>query len=134
MTVNDIIALVDLKEPNSYTAAEKIKWLSDLDGKIFNEVILTHEHDDVEFTPYNIHALDPVPEGQTPPEPEDLLIGDPYGEDIYVHYLIARIAAGNAETPRYNQQIAMYNAAYSQWWNKYNSETMPLHKGCRFKF
>ena len=104
MTVNDIVALVDLKEPNSYTAAEKIKWLSDLDGKIFNEVILTHEHDDVEFTPYNIHALDPVPEGQTPPEPETLLIGDPYGEDIYVHYLIARIAAGNAETPRYNQQ------------------------------
>ena len=134
MTVNHIIELVDLKEPNSYTAAEKIKWLSDLDGKIFNEVILTHEHEEVSFTPYNIHAMDPVAEGQTPPEPETLLIGDPYGEDIYVHYLIARIAAGNAETARYNQQIAMYNAAYSQWWNRHNATVKPLHQGHRFKF
>lgn len=134
MTVNQIIALVDLKEPNSYTAAEKIKWLSDLDGKIFNEVILTHEHDDVEFTPYNINALDPVQEGETPPEPETLLIGDPYGEDIYIHYLIARIASGNAEVSRYNQQISMYNAAYSQWWNKFNSTHLPLHAHTRFLF
>lgn len=133
MTVNYVIDQVDLKEPNSYSPEEKIKWLSDLDGKIFNEVILTHEHDDVEFTPYNIHALDPVPEGQTAPEPEDLLIGDPYGEDIYVHYLIARIAAGNAETPRYNQQIALYNAAYSQWWNWYNATHRPI-SGRRFRF
>lgn len=121
MTVNQIIALVDLKEPNSYTAAEKIKWLSDLDGKIFNEVVLTHEHEEVSFTPYSNGS-------------ETLLIGDPYGEDIYVHYLIARIAAGNAETARYNQQIAMYNAAYSQWWNRHNATVMPLHKGHRFKF
>lgn len=121
MTGNQIITLVDLKEPNSYTPAEKIAWLSDLDGKIFNEVILTHEHEEVEFTPY----VDGT---------ETLLIGLPYGEDIYVHYVIARIAAGNAEVSRYNQQIAMYNAAYQQWWNKFNSVTMPLHAGTRFKF
>ncbi len=121
MTVNEIISQVDLKEPNSYTEAEKIKWLSDLDGKIFNEVILTHEHEEVEFTPYSDGT-------------ETLLIGAPYGEDIYVHYVIARIAAGNAEVARYNQQIAMYNAAYQQWWNKFNSVTMPLHAGTRFKF
>ena len=133
MTVNDIIALVDLKEPNNYSPEEKIKWLSDLDGKIFKEVILTHAHGNEEFTPYNIHALDPVPEGQTPPDPEDLLIEAPYGEDIYVHYLIARIAAGNAEVSRYNQQIAMYNAAYSQWWNHYNTTHHPLGLP-RFRF
>ena len=121
MKIQDIITLVDLKEPNSYTDNEKIKWLSDLDGKIFNEVILTHEHEDVEFTPYTAKT-------------DELLIGAPYGEDIYVHYVIARIAAGNAEVARYNQQIAMYNAAYSQWWNKHNSTITPLHRGHRFKF
>lgn len=121
MTVNDIISIIDQKEPNSYTAEEKVRWLSDLDGKIFNEVILTHEHDEVEFTPYADGS-------------ETLLIGAPYGEDIYVHYLIARIAAGNAEVSRYNQQIGMYNAAYSQWWNKYNSTVTPLHSGTRFRF
>lgn len=122
MTVNDILALVDLKEPNAYSADEKIRWLSDLDGKIFREVILTHEHEEgAEQAPYS--------EGT-----EELLIGVPWGEDIYVHYLIARIAAGNAEIPRYNQQIAMYNAAYQQWWNAYNASVTPLHGGHRFVF
>ena len=122
MKIKDIIDLVDLKEPNSYSENEKIKWLSDLDGKIFNEVILTHEHDaDAEFTPYTAKT-------------DELLLDAPYGEDIYVHYVIARIAAGNAEVSRYNQQIAMYNAAYSQWWNNFNANTRPLHKGHRFRF
>ena len=122
MTVNSIIELVDLKEPNAYTADEKIRWLSDLDGKIFREAILTHEHEeDAEFEPYSDGT-------------EELLIGAPYGEDIYVHYVIARIAAGNAETARYNQQIAMYNAAYSQWWNRLNATVTPLHEGHRFRF
>lgn len=122
MKVNDIITLVDLKEPNSYTTSEKIKWLSNLDGKIFEEVILTHAHEpDAEFEPYTDGA-------------EELLIGAPYGEELYTHYVIAMIAAGNAEITRYNQQIAMYNACYSQWWNKFNSTHTPLHARRRFMF
>ena len=121
MTGTQIITLVDMKEPNSYSAEEKISWLSTLDGTIFNEVILTHEHGEVEFTPYSDGT-------------ETLLIGSPYGEDLYTHYLMARIAEGNAETARYNQQIALYNAAYSRWWNKYNATHMPLHGGGRFLF
>ena len=115
MTGTQIITLVDLKEPNSYTASEKIAWLSTLDGKIFEEVIKKYaEHDpENEFTPYTDGS-------------EDLLIGFPYGEDIYVHYLVAMIAQGNAEASRYNQQIALYNAAYSAWWNNYNTTHHPL--------
>ena len=82
MTVSSLIEIVDLKEPNSITNGEKIAWLSDLDGKIFEEVIKTHEGQDPEtdtFTPYS--------EGT-----EDLLIDDPYAQGIYVNYLIAMIA------------------------------------------
>ena len=54
MTVNEIIADVDLKEPNSYSSGEKLRWLSSLDGKIFAEVLQTHEglEEDASFTPY----------------------------------------------------------------------------------
>ena len=122
MTANDIITLVDLKEPNSYSAAEKLAWLSDLDGKIFHEAILTHEHaPEASFTPYADASA-------------ELLVPAPWGEDLYVHYLVARIAAGNAETSRYNQQIALYNAAYGQFWNRLNATTRPLHGAARFKF
>jgi hypothetical protein len=48
--------------------------------------------------------------------------------------LIAMIAALNAEAARYNQQIAMYNADYSQWWNAYHAAHMPLHRETRFCF
>ena len=44
------------------------------------------------------------------------------------------IAAANAEAARYNQQIAMYNADYSQWWNAYHAAHMPLHRETRFRF
>lgn len=123
MTVNDIIADVDLKEPNSYSSGEKLRWLSSLDGKIFAEVLRTHEglEADASFTPYSTGE-------------ESLLIPFPYAEGVYGHYLIAMIAAANAETARYNQQIALYNAEYSQWWNAYHAAHTPLHGGARFVF
>ncbi len=123
MTVNDIIAAVDLKEPNSYSRQEKLRWLSALDGKVRAEVLLTHEGYDGEdgFAPYE--------SGE-----EELLIPFPYGEGVYTHYLIAMIAAANAEAARYNQQIAMYNADYSQWWNAYHAAHLPLHSETRFCF
>ena len=123
MTVNEIIADVDLKEPNSYSSGEKLRWLSSLDGKIFAEVLQTHEglEEDASFTPYT--------DGTETP-----LIPFPYCEGVYTHYLIAMIAAANAETARYNQQIALYNAEYSQWWNAWHAAHMPLHGGTRFAF
>ena len=123
MTVNEIIADVDLKEPNSYSSGEKLRWLSALDGKIFAEVLQTHEglEADAAFTPYS--------DGEETP-----LIPFPYCEGVYTHYLIAMIAAANAETARYNQQIALYNAEYSQWWNAYHAAHLPLHGGSRFVF
>ena len=123
MTVNEIIADVDLKEPNSYSSGEKLRWLSSLDGKIFAEVLQTHDglEGDAVFTPYS--------DGTETP-----LIPFPYAEGIYEHYLIAMIAAANAETARYNQQIALYNAHYSQWWNAFHAAHRPLHGAERFLF
>ncbi len=123
MTVNEIISIADLQEPNSCSRDEKLRWLSSLDGKIFAEVLRTHEGlaPDAVFTPYSTGA-------ETP------LIPFPYCEGVYTHYLIAMIAAANAETARYNQQIALYNAEYGQWWNAYHAAHRPLHGGARFVF
>lgn len=122
MTVNEIIAAVDLKEPNSYSREEKLHWLSALDGKVTAEVLRTHE------------GAGELSERLYTTGEEELLIPFPYGEAIYTHYLIAMIAAANAETARYNQQIAMYNANFSQWWNAYHASHLPLHSGRRFYF
>ena len=77
----DIIERLDLLEPNDYSPEQKLRWLNTLDGKIHREVIQTHE--DV-WTPF--------PDSYVSGE-EELLVGEPYGEDLYYYYLQAMIAA-----------------------------------------
>lgn len=122
MKAMDIIDRVDLLEPNDYGPEQKLHWLSTLDGKVFREVIETHE--DAE--------IDTLPEYTT--GQEELIIGAPYGEDVYYYYLQAMIAAENSETQRYNKRMVMFNNAYTEWTNYYNRTHMPLRAGKTFLF
>ena len=51
MTIAEAIASCDAQQPNAYSAAEKRRWLSELDGQLYDEVFLTHQ-DPPSFTPY----------------------------------------------------------------------------------
>ena len=44
MTLGEIIAEVNETKPNTYDDGLFIKWLSQQDGRVFNDVIMTHEH------------------------------------------------------------------------------------------
>ena len=116
-----MIERVDLLEPNDYSPEQKLHWLSTLDGKIWREIIRTHEGGNVWCGPYR--------DGQ-----EILLIGEPYGEDIYYYYLQAMIAAENSETQRYNKRMTMFNAAYQEWTDFYNRTHKPKRAGAHFLF
>ena len=120
MKVMDIIDRVDMMEPNQYSPEQKIRWLSTLDGKIFEEVIRTHEGQTVEnFTPY-VNGN------------EELIIGDPYGEDIYYNYLQMKIAQENSEANRYNRRATMFSSLYQEWVNYYNRTHLPRRTGLQF--
>ena len=109
----DIIERVDLLQPNDYSPEQKLRWLSSLDGKILREVIETHEG----------NGGTPLPRycsGQ-----ETLLVQAPYGEDLYLNYIQAMIAAENSETQRYNRRMTLFNAAYQAWTNYYNRTHRP---------
>ena len=69
----DMIERLDMLEPNDYAPEQKLRWLSALDGKIYREVIRTHEGGNVWPGPYV--------RGD-----EELIVPLPYGEDIYYHY------------------------------------------------
>ncbi len=122
MKAMDIIERVDLLEPNDYGPEQKLHWLSTLDGKIFHEVIETHEDAATDVLPTYVNG------------DEELIIGEPYGEDIYYYYLQAMIAAENSETQRYNKRMTMYNAAYQDWTNYYNRTHKPKRAGTHFLF
>ncbi len=122
MKAIDIIERVDLLEPNDYSPEQKLHWLTSLDGRIFHEVIRTHEGAQTEEAP-SYQTGD-----------EQLLVGAPYGEDLYYYYLQAMIAAENSETQRYNKRMTMFNAAYQEWTDFYNRTHKPKRAGAHFLF
>lgn len=124
MTVGDIITAVNMLEPNQYSAAQKKKWLSELDGQVYDELIASHEGAGARpALPYT--ALT-----------DTLLIPSPYGEEIYNLYLQSMIALENSESARYRQLQSVFNGAYRQFACFINRTRRPLSPagGSRFRF
>jgi hypothetical protein len=122
MTIMEALHRADALKPNMYTTAEKIKWLSILDGIIKKEIIDTHEGgEDVEFDGYE----------EDVELTKELLVPAPY-DDIYIHWLEAQIDYTNGEYGKYGNSKSMYNASYGAYKNHYNRTHMP--KGKKFKF
>jgi hypothetical protein len=113
--------VVDSLEPNQYGVEQKLKWLSMLDGQIYEELI--------KF--YYEQAIKP---GEYSTGEEELLVPIPYAEGVYCRYLQAMIAAENAESAKYNQQIVLYNSAYQQFRDWVYRDRSHINKGKRFRF
>ena len=117
MTVNGAIAEVDHLKSNMYKTTDKIKWLSRLDLRIYQEIICTHHRnegeEEISFTGYT------EDDGE-----KTLLVGAPYDE-IYLHWLEAQIDYANMELDSFNNSNAMFEALYSSFRNAYNASHMP---------
>ena len=103
MRVQEAIDRADALAPNQYSAAQKLRWLSDLDGKILLELSGVRE---------GRHAAPGAFEGYTEGE-EELLVPAPFA--VYENYLLSRVAQGNAEIQKYNLYAALFNTAYQQF-------------------
>lgn len=124
MTIAEAISQADKLKPNQFAQTLKIKWLSNLDGLTFAEVLLTHADCPIEsFDGYSEESLG-----------TELLIPFPYAEDVYVNYLQAQMARENGETAKYNQSITLYNNAFKMYQSWYNRTHVPIPSTTRFKF
>lgn len=110
MTVSEAITITDEDVHNTYSRAEKLRWLQTVES-----ILVTCNHWDRE--------------GKTPPElpvftqntPDDtpLLAPGPF-DQMYLYYLEAQIHYYNGELERYNNAIAMYQMAIDAYRNFYN--------------
>ena len=115
MTIREALETVDRLEPNQYGSADKLRWLSELDGAVYREILTQHETQTAAFAGYTPEAdLDGTV----------LLIEWPYDE-IYRWYLEMKIADANGEMTRYNNAMAKYNAYYTAYQYFYNRTNMP---------
>ena len=120
MTIIDLITDVDEMKPNGYEQIYKIQWLSQLDGRIKDEIIDTHEGgEDVSFSGYDAST----------PLSDHLLVTEPY-DDVYRYWLEAQIDYANGEYTKYNN--SMFNEAYSAYSRYYNKTHMPKGKSIQF--
>ena len=126
MKIIEAINQIDELKPNQYTLDAKIKWLSELDGQIFSEVILTHQPNDNYSYSFNGYGYETDIEGT------DLIVPFPYCE-LYLWYLESKIDFSNGEIGKYNNSAAMYNNAYAAFANYYNRTYMPIPSNT-FKF
>lgn len=121
MTIMEAINSVDNLKHNTYSYADKVQWLSRLDGMVKRLVIDTHEGRKVFFYGY---------EESTDPNTE-LLVASPFDE-IYLRWLEAQIDYTNGEYSKYNNSIEMFNTIWREYQNYYNRHYMP--KGTSMKF
>lgn len=117
MTLMGAINHLNAVKPNSFMQAEKIKWLSTLDGIVKAEIIDTHEGgEDITFDGYTESSL-----------MQELLVPSPY-DDMYIKWLEAQIDYANGEYGKYNNSITLYNAAFTAYEKYYNRTHKPISK------
>ena len=121
MTINEVITQVDELKPNQISYDIKVRWISVLEGKIIDEIILTHELSEiVEFNGYTINDMDTV-----------LLVPDTYA-DVYIYYIEAMIDETNNESARYASSMQMFNSAWQDYANYYNRNNKPIGYPLKF--
>lgn len=123
MKIAEAIDKIDVFRPNQFSQKNKISWLSNIDRSLYDAVIKQYKEAE-DFKGYDeatdIHKT-------------DLLIKEPYAEDIYMYYLAMQIDFYNAETGKYNNDAVMYNTAYTAWRNEYNRAHTFNGRGVYFK-
>lgn len=121
MKIHEAIAEVDSLKPNMFGEGDKIKWLSRLDARIYEKIILTHE--------YNTGEEEVVFDGYTEGDGEkELLVGQPYDE-MYIRWLEAQIDYNNMEYDNFNNANAVFESIYSSFRNAYNQSHLPKSSG-----
>ena len=112
MTLQEALDVTDEMKPNMMRRDLKIKYLTEIEQLIHDEIIMTHEHTQEQETK-------PVYTEETEPETV-LIVPDPYSM-LYVYWLMSKIDLQNLEMDKYNNDRALFENAYNtmhDWWNR----------------
>lgn len=118
-TVSKVLAHVDELEPNPFSDTVKATWLTELDGKIWAEVM--HKK------PRGL--LSPAPPAYGPGDwDRELLVPAPY-DNLYPLYVEAMVHYHNQEIDRYNNAMLLYQEAMDEFRKWYTRSFRPPRAG-----
>lgn len=122
MYVAEAIKEADRLKPNSYSESDKVKWLSDLDGIVFEEIICRHLDKDGNPITESFSGYDE----DTDINSTELLVTYPYS-NVYLYWMKMQIDYNNEEFTKYNNDKTLFNTAYLAFMDYYNRNYMPSH-------
>lgn len=117
MTINEVLEKVSRVRMDAVDDSTKAGWLLELDGKLFREVIETHEMNAGEEMP-------DYPKQFPEDEDKDLLVKAPY-DNLYELYVLAQVDFVNREYDNYNNGAMVYAAALDEWKKAYHRTHLP---------
>lgn len=126
MTIDTALSIVDETKPNQISRELKIRWLDELDNRIYREILLTHKNEcdlPVERPHYT----------ETTEENTVLLVPSPY-DGIYRWYIEMQIDLVNLETDKYQNSFLLFNNAWSDYARAYHRKHMPIDRGIVHQF
>lgn len=110
MTIQEALDIADEMKPNMMSRKLKVKYLTEIEQLIHEEIISRHEHPEAwDEKPNYTEDTDPGTEMRVP---------DPYAS-VYTYWLMTKIDIQNQEDERYNVDRAHFENAYAQmsdWW------------------
>ncbi len=123
MTIQEALNLVDEMQPNTMSAAAKISFISELEGKIHREILMKHVHTVAEETcpTYNSETG-----GST-----ELLVKEPY-HMVYVYWVLSRLDEQNREWDEFNNHRTLFKVAWDEFGDYWRREHMPITRYPRF--
>lgn len=154
-TINEVLERVNRVRPDALDDKTKAGWLIELDGKLYQEVILRHrltsgrglrgpvgacpacggtdiQYDRVmDSSRCAACGWSDLPKTvQQYPEDGDapLLVGAPY-DNLYDLYVMAQVDFYNREMDNYNNSALAYNTALDEWKKAYHLGHAPIGAG-----
>lgn len=124
MTLQEALDQVDELKPNMMSRKLKVKYLTEIEQLIHDEIVMAHEHtEEQEIRPAYSEDSD---DGTV------LIVPNPYSM-VYVYWLMSKIDIQNQEDARYNIDRAHFENAYetmSDWWTR---KYMPVQRTREFR-
>ena len=124
MTLQDAINITNEMKPNMMSIMLKLKFLTEIEQLIHDEIVLRHEH--------------PAEQDAKPVYTEDsdmlteLMVPDPYSM-VYVYWLMTKLDMQNQEDARYNIDRAYFENAYDTFSDYYTRTHMPVQRTREFR-
>ena len=124
MTIQEALDMADQLKPNMMITPVKIRFINEIEGKIWEEIIMQHVHTPGEGV---------RPEYNTDTDPgTDLIVPAPY-DMVYVYWLIAQIDHMTMEMDQYNNDRLLFEDAYGNFNDYWTRTRMPIQKVGKFR-